>query len=583
MKPKNLGARSKLTDGINDDVLSITKLLSNQLISWPLFWLSLPVSILVAIVLIAPRSSTFSEILKWVVIAVFSHLCMAPFVFYMRNRPEKQLQIALVFAMGTVRGGVIGLTAPLLGLVDSVPIPVRMANSAVAVFYWMQIGSIYFDVRNSYRKSLQALLRKAIFEPSSEIEGNVISKNFSNSKEKFRVLIENLKIEISAKSDSNTEPNLQDQIKAIDVLIDNHIKPQSAKKWKDSELIWPEFSFKSLLVQSLSSTRIPLLGVIILTLPFSIFGNVVGYGLILGLISVLISTICSILVYLVIALLPDNKFSQLHRNFSFLFIWIITTTPISYFYLKRFTIEKYATPNETLQIEITEILLYLVFLIAATMLLSLKESQGRTLELFSNMIPKGELDLFITKGLEAKSQADLAQYLHAEVQSQLHACKLLLLRAAESDFSLFSPSVTQMVLKRLETLDLPYTKSLPRIPEERLTQIVSYWLGLASIKMDLAKELSVVSPNGEVVSQLIEEAIVNSIRHGKAKFISVVAKVEDGICEVVITNDGLLKASGARGLGSTLFDTFADSWSIEEVLDGTKIWFKLPLPQSSIG
>lgn len=582
MKSKKLSARSKLIDGINNDVLSITKLLPNQLISWPLFWLSLPVSILVAVILIAPRSSTFFEILKWVVIAIFSHLCMAPFVFYMSNKPEKRMQIALTFAMGAVRGGVIGLSSPLLGLVDSVPIPVRMANSAIAVFYWMQIGSIYFDVRNSYRKSLQALLRKAIFEPSSEIEGNAISKSFSNSKEKFRVLIENLKIEISAKIDSNTEPNLQEQIKAIDVLIDNHIKPQSAKKWKDSELIWPEFSFKSLLVQSLSTTRIPLLGVIILTLPFSIFGNVVGYGLILGLISVGISTICPILVYLVIALLPDNIFSQLRRNFTFLFLWIIITTPISYFYLKRFTIEKYATPSQTLQVEIAAILLFLVFLISATMLLSLKESQGRTLELFSNMIPKKELDLFITKGLEAKSQADLAQYLHAEVQSQLHACKLLLLRAAESDFTLFSPSVTQMVIKRLETLDLPYTKSMPRIPEERLTQIVSSWLGLASIKMDLAEELSVVSPNGEVVSQLIEEAIVNSIRHGKAKFISVVAKVEDGVCEVVITNDGLLKASGARGLGSTLFDTFADSWSIEEVLDGTKIWFKLPLSQSSI-
>jgi len=508
---------------------------------------------------------------------------MAPFVIYMKNKPDKKLQIVLAFAMGTVRGGVIGLSAPLLGLVDSVPIPIRMANSAVAVFYWLQIGSIYFDVRNSYRKSLQALLRKAIFEPSSKIEGNAISKGFSESREKFRVLIENLKIEISAIGDSNTEPIFNEQIKAIDALIDNHIKPQSAKKWKDSELIWPEFSFKSLLVQSLSTTRIPLLGVIILTLPFSIFGNVVGYGLILGLISVVISTICPILVYLVVTLLPDNKFSQLHKNFSFLILWIITTTPFSYLYLKRFTVEKYATPTQTLQVEITAILLFLVFLISATMLLSMKESQGRTLELFSNMIPEGELDSFITQGLEAKSQADLAQYLHAEVQSQLHACKLLLLRAAESDFSLFSPSVTQMVIKRLETLDLPYTKSLPRIPEERLSQIVSSWLGLASIKMDLAKELSVISPNGEVVSQLIEEAIVNSIRHGKAKFISVVAKVEDGICEVVITNDGLLKASGARGLGSTLFNTFADSWSIEEVLDGTKIWFKLPLSQSSIG
>ena len=583
MKPKNFSARSKLIDEISDDVLSITKLLQNQLITWPLFWLSLPVSILVSVILIAPKSSTFSEILKWVVIAVFSHLCMAPFVIYMKNKPDKKLQIVLAFAMGTVRGGVIGLSAPLLGLVDSVPIPIRMANSAVAVFYWLQIGSIYFDVRNSYRKSLQALLRKAIFEPSSKIEGNAISKGFSESREKFRVLIENLKIEISAIGDSNTEPIFNEQIKAIDALIDNHIKPQSAKKWKDSELIWPEFSFKSLLVQSLSTTRIPLLGVIILTLPFSIFGNVVGYGLILGLISVVISTICPILVYLVITLLPDNKFSQLHKNFSFLILWIITTTPFSYLYLKRFTVEKYATPTQTLQVEITAILLFLVFLISATMLLSMKESQGRTLELFSNMIPEGELDSFITQGLEAKSQADLAQYLHAEVQSQLHACKLLLLRAAESDFSLFSPSVTQMVIKRLETLDLPYTKSLPRIPEERLSQIVSSWLGLASIKMDLAKELSVISPNGEVVSQLIEEAIVNSIRHGKAKFISVVAKVEDGICEVVITNDGLLKASGARGLGSTLFDTFADSWSIEEVLDGTKIWFKLPLSQSSIG
>jgi K+-sensing histidine kinase KdpD len=169
------------------------------------------------------------------------------------------------------------------------------------------------------------------------------------------------------------------------------------------------------------------------------------------------------------------------------------------------------------------------------------------------------------------------------VQSQLHACKLLLLRAAESDFKLFSPSVTQMVMKRLELLDLPYTKSPPRVPAIRIAEIVRAWTGLATIKLDLPTELSVVSPNADVISQLIEEVIVNSIRHGKAKFINISAKIVANVCEVTITNDGLLKAGGAKGLGSTLFDTFADSWTIEEILDGTKIWFAIPFKESSIG
>jgi signal transduction histidine kinase len=583
MKPKTMSRRSKLVDGIDGNVLSITKLLPNQLISWPLFWLSLPVSILVAVILIAPKSSTFAEIMKWIVIAIFSHFCMAPFVIYMKNKPDKKLQIALVFCMGAVRGGVIGLSAPLFGLVDSVPIPVRMANSAIAVFYWMQIGAIFFDVRDSYRKSLKALLRKAIFEPNSGIEGSASSSSFSNPREKIKVLIADLKVEISSKNGSNIEPTFQEQIEAIDELIDNHIKPQSAKKWADSELIWPKFSFKSVLVQSLSTSRIPLLGVIVLTLPFSIFGNVVGYGFLYGLTSVALSTICLILAYVLINLLPENRFSQFRKNISFLFLWIAISTPTSYLYLKRFTVERDATPSQTLQVEITATLLFLLFLISATMLLSFKELQGRSLELFKNMIPKNELDSFITKGLEAKSQAELAQYLHAEVQSQLHACKLLLLRAAESDFKLFSPSVTQMVMKRLELLDLPYTKSPPRVPAIRIAEIVRAWTGLATIKLDLPTELSVVSPNADVISQLIEEVIVNSIRHGKAKFINISAKIVANVCEVTITNDGLLKAGGAKGLGSTLFDTFADSWTIEEILDGTKIWFAIPFKESSIG
>lgn len=583
MKYRNKSFRVNFRETISNEVLLIAKLRPNELISWQLFWLSLPISIFVAPVLIAPKSSTPIELLKWVLIAIFSHLCMAPFVIYMANKPHKNLQIILAFAMGIVRGGVIGLSAPILGLVDSVPIPLRMANSAVAVFYWLQIGAIYFEVRDSFRKSLRGILREAIFEPKNVNNHESNEDYFENSREKIRSLINNLKLEIAKKSDENILPNFKKQIDAIDELIENHIKPQSTKKWQDSELIWPKFSFKNTLIKSISSTRIPLLGVIILTFPFSIIGNMVGYGIIPGFFSEVVSTICPIVTYFLIYKVIGRNFSRLSENIIFLFLCFFTSLSTSYLYLKKFTIESENTARQTLQVELTAISLFIVFLFVATMLLTYKESQEKSLEIFKNTIPKGDLDLFISSGLEAKSQADLAQYLHAEVQSQLHACKLLLLKAAESDFTLFSPQVTQMVMVRLESLNLPYTKSLPRIPKLRLTEIASSWNGIAMVTLELPKELEVVTPNGEVISQLIEESIVNSIRHGKAKFINVAVKVENGFCEVLVTNDGPLKTGGPKGLGSTLFDTFADSWTIEENLDGTKIWFKIPFEQSTIG
>lgn len=200
MKYRNKSFRVNFRETISNEVLLIAKLRPNELISWQLFWLSLPISIFVAPVLIAPKSSTPIELLKWVLIAIFSHLCMAPFVIYMANKPHKNLQIILAFAMGIVRGGVIGLSAPILGLVDSVPIPLRMANSAVAVFYWLQIGAIYFEVRDSFRKSLRGILREAIFEPKNVNNHESNEDYFENSREKIRSLINNLKLEIAKKA-----------------------------------------------------------------------------------------------------------------------------------------------------------------------------------------------------------------------------------------------------------------------------------------------------------------------------------------------------------------------------------------------
>jgi signal transduction histidine kinase len=167
-----------------------------------------------------------------------------------------------------------------------------------------------------------------------------------------------------------------------------------------------------------------------------------------------------------------------------------------------------------------------------------------------------------------------AQYLHAEVQSQLLACKLLLLKAAETDFQLFPPEVTKQILDRMEKIKQPYQKPAARIPAKRLEELKASWAGLADITFDLEPELSELHSYSDVVSQLIEEAVVNSIRHGKASSISVASRVGDKEIEISIIDNGTgTIGNTGSGLGTILFETFSSRWKLEKVSDKTTLTF----------
>jgi signal transduction histidine kinase len=191
------------------------------------------------------------------------------------------------------------------------------------------------------------------------------------------------------------------------------------------------------------------------------------------------------------------------------------------------------------------------------------------LELLEDIVSEQALNKMIKGGVAASAESEYAQYLHAEVQSQLMACKLLLLKAAESDFTLMSPEVTQKVLDRLALLNEPYEQRPDRIPSVRLQEFQKTWEGLAKIYFNLPPELSQVSRNGEIIAQLIEELIVNAIRHGKAKNITVTATIVDGYCIISVLDDGRIKSTKKPGLGSTLFEVFAPDWKLVSTSQGT--------------
>ncbi|CAB4832455.1 unannotated protein [freshwater metagenome] len=315
--------------------------------------------------------------------------------------------------------------------------------------------------------------------------------------------------------------------------------------------------------RALGKTVMPILPVLVLLFPLSLVGGISRVGLLRGGVTQVLSTILTFVTFEVsCAIATKQNLSAGRLNLvlapMLIFINALALIPVGLFWQGR---NQFSFFN----IFGTQVAASVTFLIVSgviSIIFVVQKTKADGLALLRESISVRALTTMVDQGIAASTKSDYAQYLHAEVQSQLLACKLLLLRAAESDFEDFSPEVTQKVLRRLQLLDQPYETRPTRIPSERLLQMANTWQGLARVKLELATELESISSNGEVISQLIEESIVNAIRHGKAKNVKVTARVEGDKCFIVVQDDGTLKSSKHKGLGSTLFEIFAPDWTL---------------------
>jgi hypothetical protein len=223
-------------------------------------------------------------------------------------------------------------------------------------------------------------------------------------------------------------------------------------------------------------------------------------------------------------------------------------------------------------------LLIAAVLITASLLSVLNSDKAQVVDYLENHLDKEKAQNFFESGKQSIRDAHYAQYLHAEVQSKLLACKLLLLRAAESDFQIFSPEVTNQILSRLDGLGKQPAIPVSQIPSQRINALVQSWKGLAEISFDLPSDFDQIKAEANVVSQLIEEGVINAIRHGNANKVEIHAFFMSGLLKVVIHDDGVyVENKKSDGLGSILFDTFAKRWDVASDGDGTTLRFSVEI------
>jgi len=329
--------------------------------------------------------------------------------------------------------------------------------------------------------------------------------------------------------------------------------------------------------RTLANQKIPAIPVIILVFPFTFIAQTSRIGF-WGTCVVQV-TWTSLVIILDRVLLPKMKTDQgfWKMNRTFFAVLIIIIYPITFIVQSATTVDVNSSLSAMITGYVLSGLTAISLFIIGGMLFSIQNDQGFAFQFLSDIIKKGELENLLKQTQSGNTDSQFAQYVHAEVQSQLLACKLLLLKAAESDFALFPPDVTAQIVERMEKIKQPYQRPAAKVTSKRLPEIAQSWQGLAEIEYELIPEFTEFHSQSEITSQLIEEAVVNAIRHGKASKISIKATAGNSSISVFVRDNGSMQMGKASsGLGTILLNTFTESWSLEREGDQSLLTFSVP-------
>jgi len=558
---------------ISEEIRDVVRLLPTHLVYTRVFLWTYPFSLFLSVAVTPIKINGGKELLLWLLLGFVSHSAMYPFVYYGNTGKKLSEQIFLVVLMGIARGLVAGILAPLLGLHDPLPVPVRAGNSAIAVFYWMVAGAIIVQYGFAFRRKVKGRLTEILEKGIVDLP-HVAKASVNELVTIIGVLQEKIVNTVGSKP---TRSDIQLASADIDALINDHIRPLSQARWRDGNLVSLKVGLLPVIRRTLTNQMIPTIPVIVLTFPFSFILQTTSIGFWSTLIAQ--TTWISLVILMDRAYLPRIKIDQGYWNRNLVYFGGI----IAVIYPITFVVQ-HATPfalssSKSAMVEgyILSALTQIALFIIGAMLFGIKNDQDFAFEFLSDIIKKGELEDLLKQSQSDNVDSHFAQYVHAEVQSQLLACKLLLLKAAESDFELFPPEITAQIVERMEKIKQPYQHPVAKVTSKRLPELAQAWQGLADIEYELIPEFGEFHNQSEITSQLIEEAVVNAIRHGKASKISIKAVATGSSISIYVRDNGsLAKVDGSSGLGTVLLNTFAESWTLERDGDQSLLTFSVP-------
>jgi signal transduction histidine kinase len=552
-------------------------------ISWRIYFFALPINIIVLIFAADHTLENFGDIAIWSLIAFISHVAIAPFVslaiaFSGQFNNWRADLLALV-GLGIIRGLVINLCVDKFDLVLTMTEGYKVFNSAIALPQWFIGLGVFIESRRAYQREFQALFAKAMRKEQETQERHSLLPQGDSSAEELIARLQFITSNLA--NDINTLLKRPDALKdysleasKIQHLIDDDLRPVSAELWQSNPVSTPKISFRTLVQISLFGQRLRVMLVVLASIPYLFVGLNGVYGLELALSQSLIVTSLDLAMFGFAELLFYlNVLNRAKTN-----VFVIALTSVFPLFIHLNLPEKYSLSSNSVTIVLYQCFLavtYVAMLLAFNSYKVINEQRNEVIASLERHLSGEKYSATLNAGRKSARNADIAQYLHGEIQAGLTASSLLLQQAARSGDSDLANEALQRAAGLLDQdhTNISYTRMAT--PEVKLEKIIAGWKGIADVSIALPPSAQLDETVMRNAVALIEEAIANSIRHAHATEIKVSGILKQDLLTINIISNGDSMVKGKAGLGTKLFNDLSSEWNYASESGQNRLTFVL--------
>jgi hypothetical protein len=550
------------------------------------FLIFVPLGVLGVAIIIPVEDITIVERFHWFLIGVIAQAVMAIMIFIFNKVYQKFFKgskfsflyiFFALFTSGAVRGIAIGQAAHLFDLADPITPLIRAINSGITVVIWMGIIGLMLEAQASYVREYQDLYQRFLMLKSGRLpDGRALnSGRLSEVAEQVAQMTSPVRSKLAKLSEGSfTDAQVREAVEDLQQVVKEQIRPLSHRLWFDRTSHLLRFKISNLLLDAFKTDEIPILFCTAL-ITFSIF---VGTTMNMGIdISLIISAIFASSIYLLLIL--ENfllKIKILEPKFIHpIFLILVTIIPIilSHTYFNFSNIASWGLYS---YVGVAGSTFFTAIL--TTMLAQSLVDRAKIIDILTAQITSGYVEEHLNAIARMAEDSEIASYLHSSLQSELTAVALKLDQASRSGNRDEVKSIIQyakIVIERDLTVNFYAGEHSPL---ERIHALLDAWRGIAEIKINLRGielcDTQVVTD----ISQIIEEAVSDSVRFGKANVISINGSVSTDHYYFIVNDNGMSKDQGGSGLGTILLDEIAPNlWRREYALGGTNLEVWIPL------
>jgi signal transduction histidine kinase len=176
----------------------------------------------------------------------------------------------------------------------------------------------------------------------------------------------------------------------------------------------------------------------------------------------------------------------------------------------------------------------------------------------------------------AKLAREASKILHGSVQTRLVACALAIDQAALAGDEV---KLNEAILQAQQVLSAPLKEeNFGETLIDEINRKASLWNEICEIDISIHGDKELSQDFIIQVGRVVEEAIANAIRHGRAKRISISSTFTDeGAISLEVIDDGTGPKGGSPSFGSALLDQASrGNWSLKGTTQGTELKVLIP-------